>query len=83
MVTDENSFTCKRRGAINDEKRIEILVNEIKAKLNFMEEGEISPSAYDTAWLARILAIDGSRKPQFPQMLKWVTDNQLRDGSWG
>nr|QWV53995.1 kaurene synthase-like 4 [Chamaecyparis formosensis] len=70
--------------AINDdEKRIEILVGEIKEKFNFMEDGEIGPSAYDTAWLARIPAIDGSRNPQFPQTLKWITDNQLRDGSWG
>ncbi|XP_057823165.1 bifunctional levopimaradiene synthase, chloroplastic isoform X2 [Cryptomeria japonica] len=67
----------------NDDKRIEVLVREIKEKFNSMEDGEISPSAYDTAWLARLPAIDGSHEPLFPQTLNWIIDNQLRDGSWG
>eukprot|EP01018_Ginkgo_biloba_P006798 Gb_22516 [translate_table: standard] len=35
------------------------------------------------AGLARILSIDGSGAPQFPQMLQWILNNQLPDGSWG
>ncbi|GLJ57338.1 hypothetical protein SUGI_1317050 [Cryptomeria japonica] len=66
-----------------NEKRVEKLVREIKEKFNSMEDGEISPSSYDTAWVARVPAIDGSHKPQFPQTLNWIIDNQLRDGSWG
>nr|AOG18233.1 diterpene synthase [Taiwania cryptomerioides] len=67
----------------DDDKRIGMLVRVIKDKFNSMGDGEISPSAYDTAWLARVPAIDGSHQPHFPQTLKWITDNQLWDGSWG
>ncbi|XP_057872518.2 bifunctional levopimaradiene synthase, chloroplastic-like [Cryptomeria japonica] len=65
------------------DNRIKELVTEIKGLFNSMEDGEISPSAYDTAWVARISAIDGSGKPQFPQMVDWILHNQLPDGSWG
>lgn len=67
----------------DNEKRVEKLILEIKDKFNSMEDGEISPSSYDTAWVARVPAIDGSQQPHFPQTLKWITDNQLSDGSWG
>ena len=43
----------------------------------------ITPSAYDTAWVARVPAIDGSCRPQFPQTVDWILKNQLKDGSWG
>ncbi|GLJ36172.1 hypothetical protein SUGI_0725750 [Cryptomeria japonica] len=65
------------------DKRIEELVSEIKGFFNSMEDGKISPSAYDTAWVARVPAIDDSAEPQFPQMLDWILHNQLPDGSWG
>ena len=65
------------------DRRIEELIAEIKGIFNSMEDGEISPSAYDTAWVARIPAIDGSAQPQFPQLLDWILHNQLPDGSWG
>eukprot|EP00253_Pinus_taeda_P021517 PITA_21517 len=42
-----------------------------------------TPSAYDTAWIARVPAIDGSPRPQFPQTVDWILKNQLKDGSWG
>ena len=48
-----------------------------------MRDGETTPSAYDTAWVARIPAVDGSEQPQFPQTLEWILQNQLKDGSWG
>nr|QND75952.1 diterpene synthase [Thuja plicata] len=65
------------------DKRIEALVAEIKELFYSMEDGEISPSAYDTAWVARVPAIDASAQPQFPQLLDWILQNQLADGSWG
>nr|QWV53994.1 kaurene synthase-like 3 [Chamaecyparis formosensis] len=65
------------------DRRIEELVGEIKGLFNSMEDGEISPSAYDTAWVARVPAIDGFAEPQFPQMVDWILQNQLPDGSWG
>jgi len=48
-----------------------------------MGDGETTPSAYDTASVARIPAVDGSEQPQFPQTLEWILQNQLKDGSWG
>lgn len=44
-------------------------------------DGEISVSAYDTAWVA--LVKDINNNPQFPSSLEWIVDNQLGDGWWG
>ncbi|KAL8063580.1 hypothetical protein ABFS82_01G035500 [Erythranthe guttata] len=48
---------------------------------------EISPSAYDTAWVAMVPAREysggGSDQPCFPQCLDWIMENQNPDGSWG
>nr|Q4QSN4.1 RecName: Full=(E)-gamma-bisabolene synthase; Short=PmeTPS3 [Pseudotsuga menziesii]AAX07266.1 (E)-gamma-bisabolene synthase [Pseudotsuga menziesii] len=70
-------------------ERADTLINEIKAMLGaaFGDGKEmITPSAYDTAWVARIPSIDGSSgsaRPQFPQTVDWILKNQLKDGSWG
>lgn len=48
-----------------------------------MDDGEISVSAYDTAWVALVEDINGSGHPQFPSSLRWIANNQLSDGSWG
>jgi len=48
------------------------------------EDGEISISAYDTAWVALVKNVDlGGNSPQFPSCLEWIANNQLPDGSWG
>ncbi|XP_057873494.2 bifunctional levopimaradiene synthase, chloroplastic isoform X2 [Cryptomeria japonica] len=66
------------------DERIEALVAEMKLEVfNLVEDGKISSSAYDTAWVARVPAIDGSAEPQFPQLVDWILENQLPDGSWG
>ncbi|KAG8375380.1 hypothetical protein BUALT_Bualt10G0094000 [Buddleja alternifolia] len=45
---------------------------------------EISPSAYDTAWVAMVPAREYSgEKPCYPQCLDWIMENQNPDGSWG
>jgi hypothetical protein len=43
--------------------------------------GHISPSAYDTGFVARISDDEGS--PEFPQTLDWLVATQRDDGSWG
>lgn len=40
----------------------------------------ITASAYDTAWLARLVEID---EPIGYDALEWLRANQLEDGSWG
>ncbi|XP_019053166.1 PREDICTED: ent-copalyl diphosphate synthase, chloroplastic [Nelumbo nucifera] len=64
-------------------KEIAERVDSIKSMLNSMEDGEISISAYDTAWVALVEDIHGSGVPQFPSSLGWIVENQLPDGSWG
>ncbi|KAL1351503.1 ent-copalyl diphosphate synthase, chloroplastic [Arachis hypogaea] len=58
-------------------------VKAIKSLLDSMEDGEISVSAYDTAWVALVEDVKGSGSPQFPKSLEWISNNQLLDGSWG
>ncbi|KAL8232849.1 hypothetical protein R6Q57_002627 [Mikania cordata] len=48
-----------------------------------MDDGEITLSAYDTAWVALVHDVNGSGHPQFPSSLEWIVNNQLYDGSWG
>nr|A0A1L6Z3A0.1 RecName: Full=Pseudolaratriene synthase, chloroplastic; AltName: Full=Terpene synthase 8; Short=PxaTPS8; Flags: Precursor [Pseudolarix amabilis]APT40486.1 pseudolarene synthase [Pseudolarix amabilis] len=68
-------------------ERAERLIGEVKAVFDSISMGDgdqfISPSAYDTAWVARVPAIDGSSRPQFPQAIDWILLNQQQDGSWG
>lgn len=40
----------------------------------------ISRSAYDTAWLARLVELD---EPLGQEALEWLRSHQLADGSWG
>jgi halimadienyl-diphosphate synthase len=42
--------------------------------------GRMVPTAYDTAWVARLAEID---EPIGNQALDWVRAHQLEDGSWG
>ncbi|MCP4006295.1 MAG: hypothetical protein GY725_19105 [bacterium] len=51
--------------------------------LGGLSDGCISPSAYDTAWIARIPAHGNPLRPMYPQCLEWVLSRQLPDGSWG
>lgn len=59
------------------------LIREVKVMLRSMNDGEISSSAYDTAWVAMVPNLDGDGGPQFPSTLRWIIENQLDDGSWG
>ncbi|KAL0393923.1 UNVERIFIED_CONTAM: Cis-abienol synthase, chloroplastic [Sesamum latifolium] len=59
-------------------------IQKIRERLNDGKV-EISPSAYDTAWVAMVPArgYSGSKQPCFPQCLDWIMENQNPDGSWG
>ncbi|TQD99301.1 hypothetical protein C1H46_015090 [Malus baccata] len=67
-------------GQIN---KIKQHVETVKSMLESMEDGEITISAYDTAWVALVEDVEGSGLPQFPSSLQWIANNQLPDGSWG
>nr|GMD71055.1 ent-copalyl diphosphate synthase, chloroplastic-like [Ipomoea batatas] len=58
-------------------------VETVRSMLRSMDDGDISVSAYDTAWVALVKDINGSESPQFPTALDWIANNQLPDGSWG
>ncbi|KAL1559678.1 Gly-Xaa carboxypeptidase [Salvia divinorum] len=59
------------------------LIERIRLMFRSMDDGEISVSPYDTAWVALVEDIGGSGGPQFPTSLEWISNNQLDDGSWG
>ncbi|XP_042496091.1 (E,E)-geranyllinalool synthase [Macadamia integrifolia] len=43
----------------------------------------VSPSAYDTAWLAMIPDNEKQEHPMFQQCLNWLLNNQNENGLWG
>lgn len=63
------------------------MIEEVKTMLCSMGDGEITSSAYDTAWVSMVPDLrgggGGGGGPQFPSSLQWIVDNQLEDGSWG
>ncbi|CAN6329012.1 unnamed protein product [Urochloa humidicola] len=67
----------------DQERDFEPLIDQIRLKLRSMNDGDISISAYDTAWVALVPRLDGGEGPQFPDAVKWILSNQLPDGSWG
>ncbi|KAM3390515.1 hypothetical protein ACQJBY_012235 [Aegilops geniculata] len=52
----------------------------IKKKL---QNPELPPSPYDTAWVAMVPLRDYQRAPRFPQCVEWILQNQQDNGSWG
>lgn len=75
----EKELPVKGYGSIEIKKH----VDTVRSMLSSMEDGEISISAYDTAWVALVKDINGTDTPQFPSSLLWIANNQLEDGSWG
>ncbi|KAL5211774.1 hypothetical protein ABZP36_022621 [Zizania latifolia] len=75
------------------EKKLETLGNaarlqgthrkELEASIRKQLQGvELSPSPYDTAWVAMVPLRGSSQTPCFPQCVDWILQNQQDDGSW-
>ncbi|KAF5194223.1 Copalyl diphosphate synthase, partial [Thalictrum thalictroides] len=79
IAHEENKLTPKVLESNEIRQRVEV----IRQKLQCIEDGELSISAYDTAWVALVKDIHGSDAPQFPSSLEWIINSQLPDGSWG
>ena len=68
---------------------IEALVKEMKEEMLNIDDpySFVSPSAYDTAWLAMINPADSNNhpclSPMFKDCLVWVVNNQTEEGYWG
>jgi halimadienyl-diphosphate synthase len=56
------------------------LRQEIYDLLQEIGPGRMMPTAYDTAWVARLAEL---REPVAEHALEWLRFNQLPDGSWG
>ncbi|KAI3682551.1 hypothetical protein L1987_82607 [Smallanthus sonchifolius] len=67
----------------HEDLAIKKYVKSIKSTFGSLDDGVISPSAYDTTWVALIKDINGGTGPQFPSSLEWIVNHQLPDGSWG
>ncbi|XP_057967946.1 ent-copalyl diphosphate synthase 1-like isoform X2 [Malania oleifera] len=80
-VEDDTEEEAPEVYVSNDE--IKERVDRIRSMLGSMGDGEITVSAYDTAWVALVEDVNGSGAPQFPSSLQWIAENQLSDGSWG
>lgn len=48
--------------------------------VNQLGQGQMSVTAYDTAWIARLITLG---EPIGAKALDWLRENQLEDGSWG
>uniref|UniRef100_A0A0E0JYG4 ent-copalyl diphosphate synthase n=1 Tax=Oryza punctata TaxID=4537 RepID=A0A0E0JYG4_ORYPU len=59
------------------------LIEQVRSMLSSMEDGAITASAYDTAWVALVPRLDGEAGAQFPAAVRWIVGSQLADGSWG
>ncbi|GAB4831250.1 hypothetical protein Ancab_005264 [Ancistrocladus abbreviatus] len=78
----------------NSSSSIQALVSRIKERVTHLINGNnsnnyigvqsfVSPSAYDTAWLAMVADPRQPGEPMFKACLDWVLDNQNPSGFWG
>ena len=48
-----------------------------------LQNPELTPSPYDTAWVAMVPLRDFPSAPHFPRCLEWILQSQQDNGSWG
>lgn len=65
------------------ETQTSILVRLFAELLPEVGTSKLTPSAYDTAWVARVPSPEDPARPAFPEALAWLSLHQLEDGSWG
>src|SRR5262245_49787760 len=62
-------------------------MNDLKAHIaglaRSLGTGRVDPVAYDTAFVARVPALDAPGRPAFPEALDWLRAHQNPDGTWG
>jgi halimadienyl-diphosphate synthase len=61
----------------------EDLIAQARSILSSVGDGEMSPCAYDTAWVARVPNPANPEEPLFPASYNWLLEHQRPDGSWG
>ncbi len=73
---------CQKVGAVHlgDIHKMVDIQAETKDLLSQLGFSQMSSTAYDTAWLARLSEFDSNISNQ---ALEWLCENQLSDGSWG
>ncbi|KAJ8541148.1 hypothetical protein K7X08_001964 [Anisodus acutangulus] len=82
-IVEEVDMETQTLEVYHSSNKIKEHIGAVRSMLKSMEDGEISISAYDTAWVALVKDLNGSENPQFPSSLEWIANNQLPDGSWG
>lgn len=55
----------------------------MRSLLNRLDEKTFSGTAYDTAWVGRVMEPPGGMQPSYPQAIEWLRTHQHPDGSWG
>lgn len=55
----------------------------VRSLLNRLDEKTFSCTAYDTAWVGRVMDAQEGVRPAYPQTLEWLRRHQNADGSWG
>ncbi|KAL8103448.1 hypothetical protein AgCh_027869 [Apium graveolens] len=48
-----------------------------------LQSSLVSPSAFDTAWLAMIPDSKNTKNPMFKRCVNWILNNQQDEGFWG
>jgi halimadienyl-diphosphate synthase len=51
--------------------------------LGNLRQGTLSPTTYDTAWVAQLPDPAHPTRARFPQTITWLVNHQHADGSWG
>jgi halimadienyl-diphosphate synthase len=61
----------------------EDLLGEARRLLGSLDQGSMSPLAYDTAWVSRLPSPGDPNQPMYPRAYDWLLRHQWPDGSWG